>query len=215
MNTNAASDTIEALNWRYATKKFDPTAKLSQEELEYLLEATRLSASSFGLQPWKLILVNDPALRTKIRAAAYDQSQITDASNLFVFAVRTDVDERYVDMFIAQVAASRGAKPADLAGYSDSIKGALKMRGPESTKEWSTRQTYIAVGTLLSAAAAVGIDACPMEGFDPAKVDTILGLPAMKLESRVIVTVGARSKDDSYAKLPKFRFPKKDIVVEL
>ncbi len=206
---------IDALSWRYAVKEFDPNKKLSKEQLGVLLEALRLSPSSIGLQPWKFILVENPDLRAKLREASYGQSKVTDASHFIVFAARKDLDEAYVDRFVALTAKTQGVDAASLSGLKDMAMGALRSRTPEALVEWSARQAYIALGVLLAAAAAEGIDACPMEGFDPKKYDEILGLEAQGLAAQVAVAVGFRSEGDAYARLPKTRFPKEEVVVEM
>ncbi len=206
---------IEALNWRYATKVFDPQKKLTSAQLDTLLEATRLSASSYGLQPWKFIVVTNPAIRTKLREAAYNQPQLTDASHVVVFTVKKNIDAALVDEYIASIAATRKMKVEDLKGFADTMKGSIAGRTPEQAKEWASRQVYIALGTLLSAAATEQIDACPMEGFDPKKFDEILGLDTYGVESRAIVTLGFRSEGDTLPKMAKVRFPKSEVVVEV
>jgi nitroreductase len=206
---------IEALNWRYATKQFDPSKKLSVQQEETVHDALRLSASSYGLQPWKFIVVTNPEVRKQLRAAAWDQSQITDASELIVLAVNKNVDAKYVDTFVQSVATTRGMPVDALKGYSDMMKGAISMRTPEGVVEWSSRQVYVALGTLLAAAAVEGIDVCPMEGFDPKKFDEILGLEKWGLESRVLAAVGFRAAGDATANYKKVRFDKKDVIVEV
>lgn len=206
---------IESLNWRYATKKFDADKKLTDAELSTLTEALRLSASSFGLQPWKFIVVTNPEIRAKLRAAAWDQPQITDASHLIVLTVRKNTDAAAVDAYIESVAKTRNASAESLKGYGDMIKGSFAGKSPETLKEWSSRQVYIALGTLLTAAAHEGIDACPMEGFDAKKFDEILGLDNMGLESRVLAAVGYRAADDAASQIPKARFSKEEVLVEI
>ena len=206
---------IDALKWRYATKKFDATKKLSQEQFDTVLESLHLSASSYGLQPWKFIVVTNPEIRAKIKAAAWNQTQITDASHLIVLAVQTTVDAAYVDRFVASVSKTRNVPVDALKGYADMMKGSIAGRTPESVVDWSSRQVYIALGTALTAAAVSGIDACPMEGFDPKQVDDILGLAKMGLQSRVLMPVGFRAADDDMAKAPKVRFSKEEVVIEV
>ena len=206
---------IDALKWRYATKKFDATKKLSQEQFDTVLESLHLSASSYGLQPWKFIVVTNPEIRAKIKAAAWNQTQITDASHLIVLAVQTTVDAAYVDRFVASVSKTRNVPVDALKGYADMMKGSIAGRTLESVVEWSSRQVYIALGTALTAAAVSGIDACPMEGFDPKQVDDILGLAKMGLQSRVLMPVGFRAADDDMAKAPKVRFSKEEVVIEV
>ena len=205
----------EALKWRYATKKFDTTKKLSTEQLEIILESLRLSASSYGLQPWKFIVITNPDIRAKLRAAAWNQSQITDASHLIVLAVQKNVDAAYVDRFVDIVSKVKKVPVDALKGYADMMKGSVSSRTPEGVKEWSSRQVYIALGTALAAAAISGIDACPMEGFDAKQFDEILGLEKMGLESRVLMPVGFRAADDETAQAPKVRFCKEEVIVEV
>ena len=214
LNTNMSS-IIEALNWRYATKQFDATKKLTQEQIDTLTEAIRLSASSYGLQPWKFITVTNPAIRQKLREAAWNQSQITDASHVIVFAIRKDINEALVDEFIASVAKTRGLKVEDLKGYSDMIKGSIQGKSADALKDWATRQVYIALGTLLTAAAIEKIDVCPMEGFDSKKFDEILGLEKLGLESRVVGAIGFRSAGDTTAAYKKARYSKEEVFIEV
>lgn len=207
---------IEALNWRYATKKFDPTKKIPADQINQVLEAMRLSASSYGLQPWKFVLVNSPEKREALKAAAYGQGQITDATAVVVLAVRTDVDENYVDNFVKIVSTERNVSKDKLKGYSDMMKTTIKSLGSnEAVKAWSSRQVYVALGTGLTTAALLGIDACPMEGFDPVKADEVLDLKAKNLESRAILTLGTRSAEDASASYKKVRFSKSEVVVEI
>ncbi len=211
-----ATDIIKALNWRYATKEFDATKKLSDKEIGTLLEAARLSPSSFGLQPWKFIVVTNPEVRKKIREAAWNQPQVTDASHLIVFTVEKDLNDASVDKFVTDIAKTRGVQVAALKEYGEMMKGAIKAKGSsDAVKAWSARQVYIALGVLLEAAAILGIDACPMEGFDNKKVDEILGLSKLGVESVAFAAVGYRANEDEVKKYKKVRFPKSEIVVEV
>lgn len=204
----------EALHWRYATKKFDTAKKLTQAQLDDVLEAARLSASSYGLQPYKLLVITDPALRAQLRAAAWDQAQVTDASHLIIFAAHTTVDDAYVDAFVANIAKTRGLPAESLAPYREMMVGSMHRMTPDQQKTWSQKQAYIGVGTLLAACAHATIDACPMEGFDPAKVDEILGLPALGLTSTVFCPVGFRAADDATAAYAKVRKPKEEFIIK-
>lgn len=208
-------NTIEALHWRYATKQFDATKKLSAEQLELVKESLRLAPSSFGVQPWKFFIISNTELREKLRAAGYGQSQITDASHLVVFTVPTNIDSAYVDQFIKHVAQIKGISPDVLQGYGDMIKGKISSMTPAAAAEWAARQAYLALGTLLTSLAYESIDAAPMEGFDPAQFDTILGLSEQHLTTVVIAGVGFRSADDAAATMPKMRFAQSDVIVEL
>lgn len=206
---------INALNWRYATKSFDPSKKLSDEQLDTILESMRLSASSYGLQPWKFIVVSNPETRTALRAAAWDQTQVTDASVFIVLTVRTDVDAAYVDAYMKSIADARGMDVSALAGFADMIKGTISRRTAEQVIDWSSRQVYIALGTALTTAAQLEVDACPMEGFDESKFDEILGLKEKRLTSRVCLALGFRSAEDTSASYKKVRFAKNEVIVTM
>ena len=206
---------IEAMKWRYATQKFDTTKKLTEEQIDELLQAIILSPSSFGLQPWKFILVTNPEVRKKLREVGYNQLKITEASHLIVFTVEKNIDEKLADKFIESISKIRGVNIADLKGYADMIKGSIASRTPEQNVEWATRQVYIALGVLITSAAIQGIDVGPMEGFDPKKFDEILGLEKMGLESKVIAAVGFRASDDPSASYKKVRYSQDEIVIRV
>lgn len=205
---------LEKLNKRYATKKFDAAKKLSNEELSPLLEAIRLSASSYGFQAYKVLVVENEAIRKQLRAVSWDQSQITDASQLLVFALDTNFDESGVDKFVERTAKSRNIEPSVLSGYGDMMKGSLQ-RPKEQVQTWLARQLYIALGFGLVAAAELDIDACPMEGFDNAQYDAILGLKEKGLTSVVIMAVGHRSAEDGYQHYPKVRLSTEELFVKI
>ncbi len=205
---------LEKLNKRYATKKFNANKKLSADELSTLLEAIRLSASSYGLQAYKVLVIENEAIRKQLRSAAWDQSQITDASHLLVFAVDTNFDEKGVDSFVDLTAKTRNIDSSSLSGYADMMKGSFK-RPKNELQAWLSRQVYIALGFGLVAAAELDIDACPMEGFDNAKFDEILGLEEKGLASVVILAVGQRSDDDGYQHLAKVRRNKEELFINI
>jgi len=208
MNTQIQS----ALEWRYATKGFDPSKKVSQEDLDTLLDAVRLSPSSLGLQPWKILVISDTQVREKLKAAAWNQAQVTDASQVIVFAARKNLSESYVDSYLKIVAETRGQEVEDTQGYRQMIMGSVMGRSDESLFQWNARQVYIALGILLETAALMKIDACPMEGFDAKQFDTILGLDETDYTSIVIAPVGYRSSEDKYSSVPKVRFSKEQIM---
>ena len=205
---------VRQLNWRYATKRFDPARKIQPPDWRTLEQALVLSPSSYGLQPWRFIVVTDPEVRAKLRAAAYNQPQVTDASHLVVFAVKKDLGPADVDRFLARVSEVRGVPADSLAGYRNMLLGAVS-RPKEQVHAWAARQAYIALGTFLTTAALLEIDACPMEGFDPAKFDEILGLDRQGYTAVVIATAGYRAEDDANAKLPKVRFAPEDVIVSV
>lgn len=202
---------LENLQWRYATKKFDPSKKLTQAQLDELLHATQLAASSYGLQPYKVYVVTNPAVREKIKEHAWGQPQVTDASHLIVFCAKRTIDEKYVDAYISLIAKTRGMSAADLKSFRDMMVGMMKGRTPEMLASWMKCQAYIALGFLLSAAAHHRIDACPMEGFDPTHVDVDLGLIDKDLTAVTLCPVGFRAADDAASSLKKVRLPKDDL----
>ena len=206
----------ERLEWRYATKQFDPNRKISPEIWAGLEDALVLSASSGGLQPWAFIVITDHSLRAKLQAASFNQPQIVDASHLVVFASKIDITEADVDAHVARTAEVRGVKPEALGGLRNMLVGGIvNAQGPAERRAWAGRQTSIALGTLLTSAALLGVDACPMEGFVPAQYDEILGLNQRGLTSISLCTLGYRSPTDPYASAPKVRFPKEQVVHHL
>ncbi|MDD5084323.1 MAG: NAD(P)H-dependent oxidoreductase [Candidatus Moranbacteria bacterium] len=203
----------KALLWRYATKVFDPEKILTKEELHPVLDAMRLAPSAFGLPIWKAVVITDKSLRTKLRAAAWNQPQVTDASHLIVLAVRKHIDEKLVDAYIAQMAKTRNTDIESLTGFGDMMKGFIRSKDAGWIREWAARQTYIALGFALETAALHQIDTCPMEGFDPKQFDEILGLDAQGLESKVIFAIGHRSNEDTSALAAKVRLPDTEIFI--
>ncbi len=206
------SDIIKALNWRYATKSFDQSKKLSESDLNELLEAIRLSPSSFGLQPWKFIVVENKELRKKISEKAWHQPQVTEASHLIVLCARTDITESYIKEFIQDTAKTRNTSIDSLKGYEDMMLGFRKEHNKDSILEWTKKQVYIALGVLLEAAAIKRIDASPMEGFDPKGVDEVLNLSKDGLTSTVLCALGYRSKEDKTSQYAKVRHTHHKII---
>lgn len=213
MSTISGDALLQQLNWRYATKQFDPDKKIPAADWAVLEQALLLTASSYGLQPWKFIIVTDPALKAKLRPASWNQAQVEDCSHLVVFAAQQDVTEADVDKFVARVAEVRGVGIETLAGYRGYMVGDL-VNGPRHAiiKEWAARQTYIAMGNLLTSAAVLGIDACPFEGLEPAKYDDILGLKESGYATVAACPLGYRSANDKYATAPKVRFAAADVI---
>ena len=205
----------EALNWRYATKKFDVSKKIDAETKVDLLEALRLSPSSYGLQPWKFIVINNKEMREKIKLVAYGQSQITDASDMIIFANKKNIDGALVEEYMKFIAKENGIPVANLDGFKNMINGSFVGKSNEELRSWAACQTYLAAGNLLTSCAVAGIDACPMEGFDRNKLDELLGLSALGLESKMIVTMGYRDITDEDATKKKIRFPKEEVFIEI
>lgn len=205
---------IESLEWRYATKKFDAAKKIDARTWETLERALVLSPSSYGLQPWKFLVVTDQGIKEKLKAVSWNQSQVADCSHLVVFAVVEKIDEAHIDQFLNQTAKVRGVDVSSMSGYKKVMMGDL-LQGPRSQMrfEWAARQSYIALGNFMTAAAMVGVDTCPMEGIDPAKYDEILGLNGTGLKVVVACPAGYRSLEDKYASTKKVRFDAKDLII--
>ena len=205
------SNYLDHLNWRYATKKFDADKKIKAEDLETLKKAVQLSASSYGLQPYKILVVQDEKIKAKLKEAGYDQTQFTDASEIFVFAHQTDFGAELVDSYIQLAADAKGAKPEDMEQYANLMKNSLLNLPQEAKAGWTARQAYLALGNLLSAAAAHKIDACPMEGFNADAFDEILNLKDTNLHAVAVVAVGYRSEEDKHQHDPKVRRPQEEL----
>lgn len=196
---------MKALSWRYATQAFDPERKLPEDTLRTILESGRLAPSSFGVEPWKFIVITDRDLRAKLREASYGQPKVTDASHLVVIARRTDVRENITRELIERVSAATGATADDLGGLRQMVDGAVASRSDERLDAWAAAQTYIALGMMIETAALLGVDAGPMEGFVPDQVDEILGLKKQHLSATTMLALGYRSADDAALARPKVR----------
>lgn len=206
-----AEGLLQSLESRYAVKRFDPRAPIPAATWDTLIRSLALSPSSYGLQPWKFLVIQAPRLRAALKDASWGQSQIVDADKLVVFTARTDLGPADVQRLIDRVAEVRGLPPDSLDGYKGMMLGALK-RPKEALAAWNARQAYIALGTFLTAAAALGVDACPMEGFDAAAYDRLLGLEGSGYTAVVVATAGYRSAHDDSAGQPKVRFPLEQVV---
>lgn len=196
---------IDDLNWRYATDKFDPSKKISDKDLETLLEVLRLAPSSYGLQPMKILVVNDPEIRIRLRERSWGQSQITDASHLLVLCSQVSIEEKDIDDMIANTAITRELELSSLSRYGDFLKRTISKFQADHVKEWNMRQAYIALGHLLHACAQMKIDSTPMEGFDAEGYEAILGLDKKHLKAAVVCAIGYRSAEDEQQFLPKVR----------
>ncbi len=207
---------IAQLTWRYATKQFDPERKISAADWATLEESLVLTPSSFGLQPWKFVVVTDPAVRERLVPASWGQRQVADASHLVVFTVKKNLGESDIDAYINRIAVVRGTNRASLTSYRDMMIGSIiQGRDDAARKSWATNQAYIALGNFLTSAALLGIDACPMEGIEPAKYDEILRLDRQGLSTVVAAAAGYRTTSDKYAEARKVRFPRTEVLVEV
>ncbi|WPR71032.1 NAD(P)H-dependent oxidoreductase [Flavobacterium sp. NG2] len=206
---------IEHQNWRYATKKFDATKKITNEDLSILKEAIRLSSSSYGLQPYKVLIVENPELRAKIQPAAWGQSQIVDASHLIVFANMTTMTETEIDNYLKNISDIREIPLESIAGYADFMKSKILTLSAETSNIWASKQTYLAMGNLLNAAAELKIDVTPMEGFVPAQVNEILGLDKLNLNASLIATLGYRHSEDLTQHYKKVRKSQEELFITI
>ena len=206
---------IESQNWRYATKKFDATKKISNEDLEILKEAIRLSSSSYGLQPYKILIVENEDLRKAIQPVSWGQSQIVDASHLFVFANVVNFNAQHIDDLIQNMATTRGLEISQIQGYGDFMKSKLLALPNDVLSTWTSKQSYLALANLLNAAADLKIDVTPMEGFEPEKVNEILGLDALGLHASLLATVGYRSEEDATQHYKKVRKSTEELFITL
>jgi len=206
---------IKDANWRYATKKFDTAKKISSEDLATLKEAIRLTASSYGLQPYKVLIVENPELRAQLQPVSWGQSQIVDASHLVVFASITNFGENEIDTYINNVAVTRNLPVDSFQGYSDFMKSKIVLL-PEHTKNsWTSKQTYLALGNLMNAAAELKIDVTPMEGFEAEKYNEILGLDKLGLNATLVAPIGYRHEDDATQNYAKVRKSNEDLFITL
>lgn len=201
----------ENLNWRYATKVFDHTKKVASKDLEQLMESIRLTASSYGLQPYEVLIIEDLKTREALQPAALNQSQITGASHLIVFASRTKIDKEYIESYLQNISKTRSIPDNDLHGFREILENTILKLSPAEQLAWASRQTYIALGNFLSAAANLKIDTCPMEGFDPEGFDKILDLKQRDLTTTVIAPIGYRSANDKNQFAPKVRKTEKQL----
>lgn len=204
---------LENQNWRYATKKFDATKKISNEDLQLLKEAIQLSTSSYGLQPYKVLIIENPEIREQLKPFSWNQTQITDASHLFVFTNFVDIKEEHIDSYMNNMAQTRGLNIEDLKGYSDFMKSKLVPLPNDIKSNWTSKQTYLALGNLLNAAAELKIDVTPMEGFEPEKYNEILGLDKLGLNASLVATIGYRHEEDATQHYPKVRKPLDELFV--
>ncbi|MDQ8183007.1 NAD(P)H-dependent oxidoreductase [Pelagicoccus sp. SDUM812005] len=213
MATLNANDIIEQLNWRYATKEFDSSKTIPAETIAALEEALVLTPSSFGLQPWKFYIVEDAAVKEQLPAVSWNQQQPKDCSHLVVLAARKGYKREDVGAFVARMAEVRGVSEESLAGYEGFAGGFVDQANEQGWIDaWAQKQVYIALGQLMFAAAALGVDACPMEGIDPAAYDRILGLEDSGYSTVVACPLGYRAAGDKYATTAKVRFEKSDLI---
>ncbi|MBI5690612.1 MAG: NAD(P)H-dependent oxidoreductase [Verrucomicrobia bacterium] len=207
------SQLLEALHWRYATKKFDPNRVIPAETWDALEQALVLTPSSIGLQPWQFVVVTNPEKKEALAAASYRQAQPRDCSHLVAFAVRRDLDAAHVDRHVARMASVRGITVESLAKFRSMTMGNLdRARAAGTLDTWQEHQVYIALGQFMASAALLGVDTCPMEGIEAERYDAILGLVGSGYTTAVACAAGYRMADDKYATMPKVRFPAAEVI---
>jgi nitroreductase len=204
---------LASLRARYACKQFDPSRRIADADWRALEQALLLSPSSFGLQPWRFVVVQDPVLRERLVPVSWGQRQLVDASHVVVFAARRGMGLAEVDRHLRRIAELRGVPPESLAGYRQKMEPFVQpARAAADVDAWCARQTYIALGVFLASAALLGLDACPMEGIEPARYDEILGLPARGYGALCAAAVGYRAPTDTYQHATKVRFDMEDVI---
>lgn len=209
------SNFIDQQKWRYATKKFDNTKKVSDADLNFLKEAIRLSSSSYGLQPYKVLIIENPEIREQLKPVSWEQSQITDASHLFVFANFTNIGDTEIDAYIKSIGEIREIPVENLEGYANFMKSIITPLPTESKSIWTSKQTYLALANLLNAAAELKIDVTPMEGFEPEAFNEILGLTEKGLNASLVATVGYRHEDDATQHSIKVRKSNEELFITI
>ena len=208
-------NTLESLSWRYATKKFDANRTLTDDQVNQVLEAGNLTASSYGLQPYKLLVINNQELQEKLVPHSYNQRQVADASHVIVIAVRTDVNADYISNFTAVMEKERGLDAGTMDGYKGVMLGTIGKLSPKDLYQWSAKQAYIVLGTMMAVAASLEIDTCPMEGFVAAEYDQLLDLKSHNLQSVLVLPIGYRAADDATQHQKKVRQSLDEIVVRM
>lgn len=203
---------LASLRWRYATKKFDATRKIPVETWDAVEKSLVLTPSSFGLQPWKFMIIQDLGVRALLLNESWRQPQVTEASHYVVLTARTELEETDIDAWISCMSSVQGSAPEALAPLKGMIQGFAQGMSREARQAWNVRQVYIALGQLMATAAMLGLDACPMEGISPDGYDQILGLEGSGYATVVGCALGYRSEDDKYAKIPKARFDQTQVI---
>ena len=206
---------IKKLQWRYATKKFDAKKSISTKKLNILKEAFNLTARSYGLQPIKLVVINDKVLQTNLVKHSMNQEQVAQASHLLVFSIDTNVDKNYIEAYFNRVKTIRNTPDEILNPFKNFLMEDFKEKPRKTIERWAINQAYLAMGNLLTVCAIEDIDACPMEGFDPEEYDNLLKLEEKGLHSVLVMPIGYRATDDMFADLKKVRKSVNESVFEL
>lgn len=208
-------DNIKALRWRYATKKFDKSKILSVEKMEILKNSFHLTATSYGLQPLKLIVIQDKELQQKLVSYSFNQEQVSTASHVLILCIEKRVDKKFIEKYFNLVHQIRSTPKEILNPFKNFLIGDFEKKPEIEIKAWAINQAYLALGTLLTVCATEAIDSCPMEGFEPEKYDELLGLDEMNLESVLVLPVGYRAEDDVFSEFKKVRRELSDVIIDL
>ena len=214
MATITPETLLEQLHWRYATKQFDAQRKIPTQVWSALEESLILTPSSYGMQPWKFVVLNkDAELRERLVSCSWGQRQVADSSHYVVFTVQTEITEQDVDTYMDSITATRQIDKSAVEPLKKMIESGI-VRGLNATQqqEWASRQAYIALGNFMTSAALLGIDTCPMEGLDPAKYDEVLGLKGSGYATCVACAAGYRAASDKYSQLAKVRYTAQQVV---
>lgn len=205
----------EIMNWRYAVKKFEKNKKVNHKTLNKILEITNLSATSYGLQPYMMVIVKNQELKEKLVSVSYGQTNVSDSSHLVIFAARTEINENYIDNFVKLTVQARNSDNEKLTGFRNMLVQSFATKSEDEIFSWASKQAYLALGTFLVACANEKIDSCPIGGFIPEGYDKILNLEKYKLRSVVVAAIGYRDKDDKYQYFKKVRKPLNEIIIEI
>lgn len=210
------SELVSAQEWRCSVKNFDASKKIPDTTWAALEKCLILSPSSYGLQPWKFVVVTDKEIRKKLTPLSWNQAQVENCSHFVVFAYRNKMTESFVDQYMKSISEIRNVPLDKLAGFKGNIMSDV-VNGPRGkiVQEWAGKQVYIALGNFMTSAALLGVDTCPMEGIDPPKYDEILGLTGTDYSTAVACAAGYRHSEDGYSKLKKVRYSAKELVVEI
>ncbi len=208
-------DIIECLNWRYATKKFDTSRILEERKIDIVKNAFILTATSYGLQPLKMVVISNKDLQQELVAHSYGQKQVAQASHVLVLCIDTVIDSEYIKDYFKLVKQTRNTPSSVLKPFEDDLIKSFGKKDRKNLEEWATKQAYLALGNLLTICAIEGIDACPMEGFVPKAYDEVLDLYNKNLKSVLVLPIGYRSKDDAFAGFKKVRKTLDDTVIVL
>lgn len=205
---------MKALRWRYATKKFDPSKILPEEKIDILKESFNLTATSYGLQPLKMVIVQDKEVQLKLQKASFNQKQLGTASHVLVLCIEKEIGKRFIENYFRYVSDIRNTPDTILHPFRESLIGDFEKKPIDEIHTWATHQAYLVMGALLTVCATEGVDSCPMEGFEAEKYDEILELSQYNLCSVLALPVGYRAEDDFFAQLKKVRRPLDETVIE-